>query len=453
MARASLAAGILALACVAVLVPVYAHEGHGKPQGATFDPDAPKRVSAATAAAIGLTTAEIDFGHVEDVIRLTGTVRARPGDLIALAPTYPAVVAALPVQAGDRVRTGDVLAELVSTELARAEYEVFRLEADAEKLAADAQRADSQVRAMEIRAPVLREKAQLAAAEVARLAEGGASVSANLLAQRRADAITLQADAEQAVESLAQAKAEAASLLRQVEKTRASSAALRATLPAASDGTPPAPGVVRLVSPIDGVVVYARGTIGEGVSAGAGVVTVGRFDSVQVEGELPEGLLERAGHAVGAVVRVYRGSDGDFTPARTVLAQGRVRFTSPIVDPTQRTSHVIVEVDNPAGSLRPGQYVELAMVLGERDSAVIAPAQAIIREGPLQYVFVQEGTGENITYRKRDVATGVRDDRVVEITQGLVPGDIIAERGAFSLSQLRGFTAPAPSAEGRGGPR
>ena len=35
-------------------------------------------------------------------------------------------------------------------------------------------------------------------------------------------------------------------------------------------------------------------------------------------------------------------------------------------------------------------------------------------------------------------------DRVVEIKQGLVPGDVIVVSGAFSVSQLRGFVPGAP---------
>ena len=55
------------------------------------------------------------------------------------------------------------------------------------------------------------------------------------------------------------------------------------------------------------------------------------------------------------------------------------------------------------------------------------------------------GSGDEDTM----VLTGDHDDRVVEILSGLVPGDVVAVGGAFSLSQLRGFVpgAPEPVAE------
>lgn len=441
--RAALGASALALATAAILIPVYAHEGHGKPTGATFDPNAPKRVSEATALAIGLETAEVDFGNVEDVVRLTGMVRAQPGSLAAVSATYAGVVRAIEAQVGDRVRKGDLIAEVESPELAGALFDVRRLESESERLSAEQKRATAQIASLEIESPAAELSASLAEAEVDRLKSAGESVSANLLAQRRAEAIRLRADASLRKVALEQARTEAVSLQRQLDATRASAEALRATLP--SDSANPAAGVIRLVAPLDGVVVSRTGVIGEGVAAGSPIVSIGDFSTVQIEGELPESLLSRVKGVPGAKVRIRRG----MAVPSDVVAEGVVRFLSPVIDATKRTAHVIVDVDNPQGLLRHGQFVDLNVVISTNDSAVVVPATAVVKEGPLQYVFVREGKGENVVFKKRDVAVGVRDDRVVEITSGLVPGDVVAVGGAFSLSQLRGFVpgAPEPVAE------
>ena len=181
--RATLAAGALALAIAAFLIPVYAHEGHNKPSGSTFDPNAPKRVSEATGMAIGLKTAEVDFGQVEDVVRLTGMVRSRPDATYTIAPTYAGVVRSIAVQPGDKVAKGMVVAELDIPELARLMYDLKRLESENEKLLSDVTRAESQIASLEIEAPALVNGAELAEAEVQRLTSAGESVSANLLAQ------------------------------------------------------------------------------------------------------------------------------------------------------------------------------------------------------------------------------------------------------------------------------
>lgn len=445
--RAAVAMGALALVTAAFLIPVYAHEGHGKPTGATFDPNAPKKVSEATALAIGLKIAEVDFGQVEDVVRLTGIVRPRPDSVAAIAPKYAGVIRSIAVQPGDRVAKGAVLAEVDSPEIARLMYDLKRLEAENERLLADVKRAESQVVALKIDVPSLVKGAELAEAEVKRLTSAGESVSANLLAQRTSEALKLRADAGLRGVALAQAQAEVESLRRQAESTRASAESLRGTLPGEPDATagealadPLRPGLVRFTSPIDGVVVSRNGVAGEGVNAGVAILTVGEFAAVQVAGELPEGLIDRVGAVQGEKVRVRRGVSAASDP----IAEGTVRFISPVIDATKRTAHLIVDVDNAAGLLRQGQFVDLALVLSTNESAVVVPASAVVREGPLQYVFVQEGKGENVVFKKRDVATGVRDDRVVEIKQGVVPGDVIVVSGAFSVSQLKGFVPGAP---------
>ncbi|MBK7405606.1 MAG: efflux RND transporter periplasmic adaptor subunit [Phycisphaerales bacterium] len=399
--------------------------------------------------AIGLKTAEVDFGQVEDVVRLTGMVRSRPDATYTIAPTYAGVVRSIAVQPGDRVTKGMVVAELDIPELARLMYDLKRLESEYEKLLSDVTRAESQIASLEIEAPALVKGAELAEAEVRRPDQAGESVSANLLAQRKAEALRLRADAGLRAVALTQAKAEVGSLKRQAETTRAAANALRGTLPRSkteastdtdSDGQPLAdparPGLLRFVSPIDGVVVSRTAGPGVGVSAGAPILTIGNFQSVQIEGEVPEGLIDRLSSRPHSV-RIRRG----VSETSEVVGEGVVRFISPVIDATKRTAHLIVDVENPAGLLRQGQFVDLSVVLSASDSAVVVPASAIVKEGPLQYVFVKEGKGENEAFKKRDVATGVRDGRVVEIKLGLVPGDVIAVSGAFSLSQLRGFVA------------
>lgn len=442
--RAAVAVGALMLAAAALFIPVYAHEGHGKIAGASFDPNAPKKVSSATAFAIGLTTAEVDFGDIEDVVRITGIVRSQPNATFALSPTFAGVVRSIAVQPGDRVTKGMVVAELDAPELARLTYDLKRLDVEHERILSEVTRAQSRVDSLEIEAPAFELNAVQAEAEVQRLISAGETVSANLLAQKKADAITLRADAGLRGVALVQAKAEVVSQGRQAEATLASGVALRGSLPRSGDQTEPTtqalidpsrPSLLRFIAPIDGVVISRNATVGAGVSAGEAILTFGNFQSVQVEGEVPEGLIDRLATPSPSKVRIRRGIGLN----NDVIGEGVVRFLSPVIDATKRTAHLIVDIENSAGLLRQGQFVDLSVVIANNTNAVVVPISAIVKEGPLQYVYVKEGKGDSEVFLKRDVATGVRDDRVVEVKEGLVPGDVIAINGAFSLSQLRGF--------------
>jgi len=69
-----------------------------------------------------------------------------------------------------------------------------------------------------------------------------------------------------------------------------------------------------------------------------------------------------------------------------------------------------------------------------------------VTDGPMHFVFVKEGD----LYKKQDINPGARDDRVVEVLEGVLPGDVIVTRGAYSLTQLRPG-AGATAAEGSDG--
>lgn len=433
----------IAVVTAAVLIPAFAHEGHGKTESASWDPNAPKKVSPETALAIGLKTAEVDFGKIEEVMRLTGAVRARPDRLVAVSPRTAGIVRAITVQPGDSVRKGDALAEIESQELAKNIYELRRLEADYERLLSDVKKSESLVRSLEIEVPATSASADLAEAEAARLTASGEAVSTNLLVQRRTEAIKLRADAALKSVALEQAKTDVQSLRTQGASTLRSVEALRALIPPAQagDGSEISvdaahPGLVRFLSPIDGVVVTRAAVVGQGVDAGAKVLTIGDFTSVQIEGEVPESLVDGLVAAGTPSVRVRRSTDG------ALVTTGTVRFISPVIDASKRTAHVIIDADNPGGVLRQGMFVELAVVLRQNDSAIVVPRSAIVTSGPQHYVFVKDKE----FFKLKDIATGASDDQIVEIKLGVAPGDEIVVQGAFSLSQLRGVSPGAASA-------
>ena len=66
---------------------------------------------------------------------------------------------------------------------------------------------------------------------------------------------------------------------------------------------------------------------------------------------------------------------------------------------------------------------------------MVVPVSAVVTDGPMHFVFVFDKKGE--FYKKHDIQPGYRDDRVVEVLNGVFPGDVIVTRGAYSLTQLR----------------
>ncbi|MBX3404475.1 MAG: efflux RND transporter periplasmic adaptor subunit [Phycisphaeraceae bacterium] len=430
----------------AALIPVIAHDGHdhAPPAGATFDLNAPRTVSEQTARVIGLEIAEVDFGAVEEVVRLGGIVRASPDRVQLVASGAGGMVSAVHVQLADHVRAGQPLIEITSPELANMVSRIEQSRAEHERLAAHMVEARASLEQTRTQLAVVEEQARLAEAELARLESGADAVNANIISQKRAQAVQargqvtnvglaitqIQRELESRGRQLeASAKAIAASE-RMVELVRASPGLLHDSAAHGDDL-----GRVRLAATRDGVVTRRDAWPGQGVTSGEALLHVVDYSVVQIDGELPESLVGRLDGATGHEVRIRIGNTEQ---SRRLVGTGRVLAISPLVNAVKRTAHLVIEAANPDGTLREGMYVELHVVLRQAADAVVVPASAVLTEGPMHFVFVEEDG----VFIKHDIVPGVRDDRFVEVIDGLVPGDRVVVRGAYALTQLR-----APGAE------
>ena len=436
---------------IALTLPVFAHEGHGKGEVAPYDLDTPRKVSPETAAHIGLQTAEVDFGSVEEVLRLVGVVKPLPNSIAVIAPRIAGTVLRITVQVGDTVQRGDLIAEIDSPELAQYIYEARKLDTEYFELLGEVAGAASKVEALTVQVEASAEHASIVKAEYERLQTNDGAIAVNVLSEKQVAAVQADSEAklrkielslaEQQLDSMNKqsdsmqdsrdALGEVIALIRDgaVEMRIAAAGGMNLMLEKNSDEQPGRIGLVRLHAPISGIVTTRNVNTGEGVESGQALVEIADYSRVQIEGELPESLVERAISGTNNKVRLRRVSDTN----GAAIATGRVRFISPVIDPVKRTTHLFVEADNPQGLLRDGMYVDISLVLREETSAVVVPVSSVVIDGPMHFVFVKDGE----FYKKQDINPGYRDDRVVEVLEGVLPGDIIVTRGAYSLTQLR----------------
>jgi len=440
--------------CLIVASLVFAHEGHvhGGAQGNSTDPDAPRSVSPETAATIGLKTVEVNVGPIEEVVQLTGVVKAVPDRHHVIAPRTAGRIIVVHVQAGDRVKSGDVLVEIDSPEQARNIFEARKIEADYQKLLVDSTRALGKIEQLSVELQIAEQATELADAEVKRLESAGQAVSLNLLSEKKSVALQARGLVKFKKVEVDLARKEAEALSNQASALRLSRDALLAVSnidPQQADialpGEPSKPGanpdaalnLIRLRSPIEGLVVARTVRPGQGISAGETLLEVADHTQMQIEGEVPESLLPRLVKVPQADVRIRLESQpGD-------VVAGKVRFISPTIDPNKRTAHVQIIADNPDGYLRAGAYVTLAVILRKTKDAVVVPRSAVLEDGPRVFVYIKDGD----VYRKQDIQPGAINDQSVEVLSGLAPGDVVVSQGAYSLTQLRPKAAAKPSAE------
>lgn len=397
---------VLLLLSTGISELVFAHGGEdhggGAKGGGELDPNAPRIISPETAKAIGLTTVEVDTKAVAEVIHLGGVVRAMPDHRFIIAPTVAGRLIGVTKQVGDVVAQGEVIARLDSPEHARSLYEVSKLEAERAQIA-------SRKNAAEARVVFLTTDVERAHS----LANNG--ISAREVASREVD--------------LAVAKTEVVSLTAELQALAVS----RKNLLAMNNLDPDTPEgaqqstVLDLRSLISGTIVSRSVVPGAWVQAGTDIAVVADYATVQVEAEVPESLIPLLGNAAGKSVRVSVSGDP------SVAMAGTVRFLTPELEPQKRTAHLVIEVANADGHLRGEQWVESNVIIREVKQALVVPRAAVLEDGPRRYVFEED----NGKYVPHDVALGITDDQVVEIRDGLAPGDVVVVGGAWSLSQVR----------------
>ncbi len=429
-------------AIAAALYPVFAHDDHPAPTGSgSFDLNAPRQVSPQTAKVIDLQVAEVDFGTLEEVVRLGGIVRAAPDRVQIVASAVGGTITSVAVQVADTVKAGEPLAEIASPELARLVSGIEQARAEHERLGAELIGSRASLEQTRSQLAVVEEQARLAESELARLESGADAVNANVISQKRVQAVQARGQVTNLGMVIGQIQKELESRSRQIEASLKSISASERVLELARTAGTQSPdadlGSIRLASPIDGVVTFREAWPGQGIQPGQAILHVVDYSTVQIDGELPESLVDRFSAAAGQVVRI-RSHAG--AKVGDVIASGTVIAISPSVNQIKRTAHLVIQADNPAGRLRDGMYVDLSVVLRTAADAVVVPVSAVLTEGPMTFVFVEEDG----VYHKHDIVPGLRDDRFIEVLDGLVPGDRVVIRGAHGLSQLRGMGGSEP---------
>ncbi len=176
-------------------------------------------------------------------------------------------------------------------------------------------------------------------------------------------------------------------------------------------------------APISGMVVNFDKVLGQSLRAEEPLAEIHDLSRPWVQAFVSEGDLARV--RVGQAARVRFVSDPGALLTGKAVRSGRV------FGPEDRTLSVWVEMDRlPDQPLRHNQLARLSLTVRQTPSALAVPLAAVVREGTQTFVFVRKGDG---TFDRRAVETGRADDRRVQITRGLQPGEVVAVQGTADL--------------------
>ena len=111
------------------------------------------------------------------------------------------------------------------------------------------------------------------------------------------------------------------------------------------------------------------------------------------------------------------------------LFPGEVIRISPILDPVKHTFRAEVSVANDEGMLRPGMFVEVVVVVEQRQDVLVVPRESVANRAGRSVVFALDGQRVS----RRNGRLGLGDDDIVQILEGVAEGDRVVVRGLEPL--------------------
>lgn len=184
-------------------------------------------------------------------------------------------------------------------------------------------------------------------------------------------------------------------------------------------------GYCRMYAPLEGRIGEAKVKVGNlvGPEAGGGgafteLATIQQLDPMGVDIRLSSRDLERTTNLVrkGLTVRLTRpGISGNTQHPQ----DGVCYFIDNTVDETTSTFLAKARMPNPGGTLLPGEYVKLKMVVEHLDNAVVVPAPAVMETDTGPVVHVVDPKGKVAIQR---VEAGLTFDGLRVISKGLEAG-------------------------------
>jgi cobalt-zinc-cadmium efflux system membrane fusion protein len=176
---------------------------------------------------------------------------------------------------------------------------------------------------------------------------------------------------------------------------------------------------------IDGVVIERNVAIGQVVQPADSLYTVANLSHLWLVAEIPEQQAHwaREGDQVQAEVPAL--------PDQEV--SGKLIYVADLVNPESRTVTVRMALDNPRRLFKP-QMLATLKISKPGAKTLVVPGQAVVRENNKDYVFVQTAPKR---FELREVRLGREKEQLRPVLEGLKAGELIVVKGAFHLNNER----------------
>ena len=184
-------------------------------------------------------------------------------------------------------------------------------------------------------------------------------------------------------------------------------------------------------APFAGILGIRLVNLGQILNEGEPIVSLQTIDPIFVNFSLPQQQLAQV--KPGLKVRVTT----DALPGQAI--EGEITAISPEVDASTRNIRLQATVANKLERLRPGMFVNVAVVLPSREEVLAIPATAVLYAPYGDTVFVvhekegEQGVQPVKVVRQKIVQLGEKRGDFVAIVSGLDQGETVVSTGVFKL--------------------
>ena len=177
-----------------------------------------------------------------------------------------------------------------------------------------------------------------------------------------------------------------------------------------------------LRAPFDGRVITRNITRGEVVETNQKLFTVANLTDVWVIANVPEKDVRFVGkdQKVSVILAAYPHA----------MFTGIITYVGDVLDPATRTMSLRVTVPNPERLLKPEMFAIVSVFATSSPDALSVPLSAV-QDGPVgKMVFVQREVG---AFEVRAVTLGNEEGNVVRVLEGVKAGEQVVTKGSFAL--------------------
>ena len=178
-------------------------------------------------------------------------------------------------------------------------------------------------------------------------------------------------------------------------------------------------------APFSGTIDEVSTERGQVVAPGQALFRIVNLGNMYVTANVPENYLSEL--KLGATVDVYLNAIGK-------TYKGKVRQVGTFINPNNRTFGIEISVPNPDNLLRPNQVAVLKIEDYINKSALLIPENIILENASNEKVVYVVSGDKEPKVSQRIIKVGYTSGAMVEVKEGLKPGDTVITDGGKALT-------------------